>query len=157
MACLRAGRISARPIVPFIRPSRHSGALPLRCTALRDRQQTRPKYTSNRPTPHAATRQDSRVPQARNVTPDETKFAPIEGGDGYIHSHVDEKIHYLRPAIWAIAVSSGIYVSLAYLEARQQSKSPPTLVSQVRQRIQSRPSGTAPQDVSVCNHLDSFY
>jgi rhomboid-like protein len=32
------------------------------------------------------------------------------------------KIRYLRPAIWALAVSGGIFTGLAYLEARQELK-----------------------------------
>ncbi|KAF1841278.1 uncharacterized protein K460DRAFT_348158 [Cucurbitaria berberidis CBS 394.84] len=33
------------------------------------------------------------------------------------------KVRYLRPAIWALAVSGGIYVGLAYLEAKEELKS----------------------------------
>lgn len=57
------------------------------------------------------------------------------------------KVRYLRPAIWAISTSVGIYVFLAYLEAREQIKPKPAVPAQFRRHQTSGAPG--PTDVLV--------
>lgn len=51
------------------------------------------------------------------------------------------KVRYLRPAIWALTVSAGLYITLAYLEANESSKPlPRTQIRRFQPRITSTPN-----------------
>ncbi|KAF1944315.1 hypothetical protein EJ02DRAFT_371575 [Clathrospora elynae] len=85
---------------------------------------------------------------------------------GVDNSNVDEllkkipkvKVRYLRPAIWAVVVSSSIYVGLAYLEAKEELK-PKTKLNpsggwlQAPQRGPPTPTETA---INFWNSLNSI-
>jgi rhomboid-like protein len=59
------------------------------------------------------------------------------------------KVRYLRPAIWALLVSSGIYVSLAYLEAKDELKKSTTAGGWLQAPQWNTPKRTPPGPIEV--------
>ncbi|PSN62278.1 hypothetical protein BS50DRAFT_141701 [Corynespora cassiicola Philippines] len=58
------------------------------------------------------------------------------------------RVRYLRPAIWAASVSAGIYVFLAYLEAKEQLK-PKPFPNPFRDYIPRRQTPPTPTEVAT--------
>jgi rhomboid-like protein len=56
---------------------------------------------------------------------DEQPESNAEDQQGKGEQYVFVRIRYLRPAIWAVSASAGIYTFLAFLQAKEEAKPPP--------------------------------
>jgi len=72
----------------------------------------------------------SRNPETKAVPPqDQADDNRIVSSDDFLAFPYDDaqyhkpRVHYLRPALWALVVSGGIFTGLAFLQARQELKS----------------------------------
>lgn len=117
MFSLRIGRSSLRVLCPA---SRSPGLAALR-PALRKDFQARGVH--NRPPQYIHPRSTRRQKEELEFVSTAQQYNGEGLPDGDYAQFSNQKIRYLRPAIWAIVVSGGIFVSLAYLEAKKQLKS----------------------------------
>ena len=64
------------------------------------------------------------VDESLNVRPGQGKYSPTSDveEEAILEQLPNIKVRYLRPAIWALLVSSGIFIGLSYLEAKREIK-----------------------------------
>ncbi|KAL6161303.1 hypothetical protein ACJBU6_00423 [Exserohilum turcicum] len=122
-----ACRILRAPALPKFRPT---------ADQLRSFSLTRTQRVPQRRAPRPSHREQPHTPQ--NTAPlqgqivEENPRVRYDEGPYSSESELDQdaileqlkhvRVRYLRPAIWAIAVSSGIFLGLSYLEAKRELK-----------------------------------
>lgn len=160
-----ACRTSLTPALSALRPA----ALQLRRfsqTCVPHNPQSREPGSSKRPPVPQQQPQSSGEPVDLNIG------SPTDGGQDAPEEVIERlqqqleqfskiKVNYLRPAIWAIVVSSGIYVGLSYFEAKRELKTKPASAGgwiQVPRWYAPRQSPPTPAEVvaGAWNNLNSM-
>ena len=128
MFTFRAGQLPLRQVCISARSHVAAGLRPQLCR-LRGQFQRRAKHHN----PHdrlSVRPQQYRAPQPRHPPSAKNPPSPSDAGR-YVPVYsllrnFDDfprvRVKYLRPALWALVVSSGIYVGLAYLQAKSELK-----------------------------------
>lgn len=80
-----------------------------------------------------------------NGQPEHT--AEDQTGEG--EQYVFVRIRYLRPAIWAVSVSAGIYTFLAFLQAREETKPPPAPQFRIPPQLSRGNTAPNPKEVAT--------
>jgi rhomboid-like protein len=98
-------------------------------------EKTQRRSQHHRPQRSQQNARRSAIPQtSRSPVSQEGKNFPLDPSAGKYHAFYDDfkesepvwsqaRVRYLRPAIWALTVSGGIFTGLAYLEAKEEVKS----------------------------------
>jgi rhomboid-like protein len=89
------------------------------------RLQTRSQHNSKAPRPIQRPRQSAEPQAIKSPTGNQIKYEEAALPQNVRLEDVkwpNVKVRYLRPAIWALVVSGGIFTGLAYLQAKQEVK-----------------------------------
>jgi rhomboid-like protein len=127
MSMLRVGGPSLRVTCVALRTQTPAvGIFRLTLCQLRGQFQTRAQHNSQqRRQPKYSGQQHvlpSRQPYRAPTNEGEYLPDPEPGPEEILNRLPNIRVRYLRPAIWALAVSSSIYVGFAYLQAKQELK-----------------------------------
>jgi rhomboid-like protein len=120
MSLSRVGRLSPTLVLLV---GRTSAAAPIRPFACKSWQgiQTRSQH-NDRPRPRVGFRRKANTQVDEVQSPLEERYQPPDQYYPIEDEEVKIHVRYLRPAIWALLVSGGIFTGLAYLEAKKELK-----------------------------------
>jgi rhomboid-like protein len=120
MSLSRVGKLS--PTLVLL-AGRIPTAVPFRPVACRSWQhfQTRNQH-NERPRPRVGFRRKATSQVDQYQSPLEERYQPPDQYYPIEDEEVKIHVRYLRPAIWALLVSGGIFTGLAYLEAKKELK-----------------------------------
>ncbi|KAF2240949.1 hypothetical protein BU26DRAFT_611160 [Trematosphaeria pertusa] len=119
MTLLRNPSVWVRPLSSGVRCA-GSSTLRLSTRPFRAQSQTRGKHTKNPPNAPSSRPQSRPFPQGQRAPVRQEKQDVAE--EKIPGQFPKVKVRYLRPAVYAISVSSGIFIFLAYMEAREELK-----------------------------------
>ena len=144
MSLLRVSRPSLRALCSA---SQRPSPVPLRSVTSRLQHQLRQRSQRTNPQRLPPLPRQSQSPPQQGRQEDiiysqnNTEDSPELIQDFRNYEFPNVRIQYLRPAIWCLAVSAGIYTGLAYLEAKDQikkSKTPQSWLQAPQWAVQSR-------------------